>query len=668
MEFKILGPLEVRHDGVPIAIPALKQRAVLAVLLIGANRVIPVDHLVYELWGDAPPAHAKAVLQGYVSSLRRLLEPARPPRALAEVLVSRASGYALVVDPDRFDSPRFEALVAQGHSLLGAGQAESAQRALDAGLLLWRGPALADFVYEPFAQPEASRLEELRAVCLEDRVECDLDLGRHAAAAAELETMVGQRPLRERRWALLMVALYRAGRQGEALRTYERARRVLREELGIDPGPGLRRLEAAILAQDSSLDRRLSTFEPAALAPTPTPTRVRIQAGRAAPAIPLPHFFAAAGVMPFVGRASQLARLRSLWAEVSAGCLRVAVLGGEPGAGKTRLAAELARTVVAEGAVVLAGRCDEDLDVPFQPILEALRHLADHAPDNRRLGRHGPDLVRLLPELADRFSLTPSSLISDAATERYRLFGAVAACLAMAGAGNPVLLVLDDLQWASPETLLLLRHVVRSPEPTRVLVVACHRDTDLRRGRPLAELLADLRREPAIADRVPVDSLEVGDVEDLIAVTGCGDGDSAVAIHTLTAGNAFLVGEMLGCPMSTGAVDWRVPDGIRDWVGRRLSRMPDATHEVVVHASVTGVQFDLDDLVAATGSEPVALLRALDELTAARLLADGGNESPDRYRFRHPVVRQAIYEGLSPARRAALVRRIADATDVSTAS
>ena len=120
------------------------------------------------------------MLQGYVSSLRRLLEPARPPPRPAEILVSRASGYAVVIDPDRFDSPRFEALVAQGHSLLGAGQAESAQRALDAGLALWRGPALADFVYEPFAQPEASRLEELRAVCLEDRVECDLDLGRHA--------------------------------------------------------------------------------------------------------------------------------------------------------------------------------------------------------------------------------------------------------------------------------------------------------------------------------------------------------------------------------------------------------------------------------------------------------------------------------------------------------
>ena len=216
--------------------------------------------------------------------------------------------------------------------------------------------------------------------------------------------------------------------------------------------------------------------------------------------------------------------------------------------------------------------------------------------------------------------------------------------------------------------MLLLRHVVRSAEPLRVLVVACHRDTELRRGHPLAELLADLRREPATAVRVPVGGLVVGDVEDLIAVTGCGDGDSATAIHAATAGNAFLVGEMLGCSMGTGGADGRVPDGIREWVGRRLSRMPDGTHEAFVHASAAGEQFELDDLVAVTGSEPDALLRALDELTAAGLLADGGNQLPDRFRFRHPVVRQAVYEGLSPARRAALERRIAEANDVSTAS
>ncbi len=655
MEFKILGPLEVGHGGRPIPIPALKQRAVLAVLLIGVNRVLPVDRLIHELWGDNPPVQAAAVLQGYVSNLRRLLEPERAPRAPAQVLVSRASGYALVTDPDRFDSARFQASAAEGHALLNAGQAEAAQRALEAGLALWRGPALADFAYEPFAQPEAARLEELRAVSLEDRAECDLAVGRHAAAVADLETMVGQRPLRERLWALLMLALYRAGRQSEALRAYERARRVLRDELGIDPGPGLRRLEADILAQDSSLDRPLSVppreAAPAAGAVILT-RRPEVPRG-----VPLPHQLTSSGARRFVGRASQLTRLRGLWEEASTGRRRVAVLAAEPGAGKTRLAAEFARTLAAEGAVVLAGRCDEDLGVPYQPFVEALRHFADHVPDNRQLGRHGPELVRLLPELAERFPGTPTPRAVDAATERYRLFEAVAAWLAAAGGGQPVLLVLDDLQWAAPETLLLLRHVVRSSEPARLMVVAIHRDTDLGRGHPLTELLADLRREPATAERVPVPGLEEADVGELL-----GRAEGAAVLCADTAGNAFLVGELVDRRAAGGT---GVPVGVQEWVGRRLSRMANGTYDVLVSAAAVGLVLNLDDLAAAAGFDDETVLRAFEELATSGLVEAAG-DTPGRCRFRHPLVREAIYEGLSPARRAAINRRLADAAVSAT--
>ena len=652
MEFKILGPLEIVRGGERIPIPALKQRAVLAVLLIGVNKLIPVDQLVYELWGDDPPAQAKSVLQGYVSNLRRVLEPDRPARAPARVLASRASGYALVTDPDDVDSLRFEARAAEGHRLVAAGQAEAAQGALEAGLVLWRGPALADFAYEPFAQPEAARLEELRAVCLEDRVECDLALGRHAAAIAELETMVGQRPLRERLWAQLMVGLYRAGRQSEALRTYERARRVLRDELGIDPGPGLRRLEADILAQDGSLDRRHSMLDLSAEWPHPPGVARPAVARRPEKSLPMPHqLTVATGARPFVGRTEELARLRGLWEEASAGTRRVAVLGGEPGAGKTRLAVELARTALAEGAVVLAGRCDEDLGVPYQPFVQALRHLADHTPDNRRLGRHAVELVRLVPELTERLPPPPSPPppAADAGTARGRLFDAVSAWLAAAGGGDPVLLVLDDLQWAAPETLLLVRHVVRSPGPMRLLVVAVHRDTDLGRSHPLTELLADLRREPATAERIRVVGLDVDDVAELLAVNSA----LAAAVHTATAGNPFLVGEMAGAGL-------QVSDGVREWVGRRLSRMSDETHETLVHAAAAGASVDCAGLIAATGSDEHAMLCALDEVTAAGLLVEVV-DAPGRYRFRHPLVRDAICDALSPARRATLARRMTQA-------
>src|SRR5581483_4762311 len=215
----------------------------------------------------------------------------------------------------------------------------------------------------------------------------------------------------------------------------------------------------------------------------------------AGPPLPLPALLTGAGRI-FVGRNEELERLFQLWKKAVAGERRVALLGGEPGIGKTRLAIELAGGVRESGGVVLAGRCDEDLGVPYQPFVEALRHYVTHA-GVPRLGRHGGELTRLVPELRERVADLADPLQSDPETERYRLFDAVASWLAEVSADAPVLMVLDDVQWAAKPTLLLLRHVLRSAEPLRLLVVVTYRDTDIGRGDPLTGFLADPRREGA---------------------------------------------------------------------------------------------------------------------------------------------------------------------------
>jgi predicted ATPase/DNA-binding SARP family transcriptional activator len=253
LAFAILGPLEVRIQGQVVPPPAHKPSAVLALLLLHANETVSTDRLIDAVWGERPPARAKAALQVYVGQLRRALEPDREARSAGRVLVSEPAGYRLLVGDDALDRARFEALLAAGRDALAGGRDASAAAQLRAALELWRGPVLADFAYEPWARNEADRLEELRLVCLEERIEADLRLGHHGALVGELDALVRAHPLRERPRAQLMLALYRSGRQAEALDAYQRARRLLVDELGIDPSPELRELEAAILRQDEAL-------------------------------------------------------------------------------------------------------------------------------------------------------------------------------------------------------------------------------------------------------------------------------------------------------------------------------------------------------------------------------------------------------------------------------
>jgi DNA-binding SARP family transcriptional activator len=245
MEFRILGPLEVRRDDRLVPIAGAKERALLAILLLAANEPVSTDRLVDDLWGDTPPSTARKSLQVRVATLRRLLPEG--------VLVTRGGSYLIEIDRDQLDLDRFERLVADASDALADHDAEEARSMLREALALWRGPALADFAYEAFAEPAIARLEELRLAALELRVEADLASGRHPQLIGELKELIAAHPLRERLRGQLMLALYREGRQAEALELYQRTRQTLSEALGIEPGPALQELQRAVLRQEEGL-------------------------------------------------------------------------------------------------------------------------------------------------------------------------------------------------------------------------------------------------------------------------------------------------------------------------------------------------------------------------------------------------------------------------------
>src|SRR5829696_4478710 len=309
-EYRLLGPLEVVHRGEAVPTGGQRKRAVLARLLLEANRTVSVDALVDALWGEHVPSTAVKMVHIYVSQLRKVLP--------SGVLQTRPPGYLLEVAPEAVDLLRFERLRKEGREALAGGDAITAAERLTAACALWRGPALGEFS-EPFAAATAAYLDELRLVAVEDRVEAELALGRHRDVAGELQALVASHPLRERPRRQLMLALYRQGRHAEALTAFQELRAALRDELGIDPSASLSELQYRILNQDPALDH-------AAPAPAPAPARPQPVA---APAT--------AARDEFVGRAAELARLEQALDGATAARGATALVTGPAGIGKTRL-------------------------------------------------------------------------------------------------------------------------------------------------------------------------------------------------------------------------------------------------------------------------------------------------------------------------------------------
>jgi DNA-binding SARP family transcriptional activator/tetratricopeptide (TPR) repeat protein len=397
--------------------------------------------------------------------------------------------------------------------------------------------------------------------------------------------------------------------------------------------------------------------------------------------LPVPGVLRDAAAGLFVGRGTELEALMRAWKDARAGDRRVLLIGGEPGVGKTRLAAELASMVERGDGSVLYGRCDEDLGIPYQPWVEVFRHLVAHEPQpfiSEYLTRHGRELIRLVPEMGRPADHRSPTLPGDLDSERYMLFGAVVALLAQASRDNPALLVLEDLHWADRPSLLLLRHVLTSTDASRLLVLCTYRPTDLGAGHPLADVLADLHRDEHVR-RVDLRGLDDTEVVALVeAAAGHELDDAGVALaHALyreTGGNPFFTNELLRHLAETGAVyqrddgrwvadvDFRehpnLPTSVREVIGRRIARLGDEVERTLRAAAVIGRDFELDVLAGVTGQDEEQVLDLLEPPIRAVLIQELPQQA-GRFSFSHALVEHTLYADLGPSRRQRLHLRVA---------
>jgi DNA-binding SARP family transcriptional activator len=654
VEFRVLGPLEVLSEGEKLRLGGGKQRALLAVLLLHENEVVSSDRLIDLLWGDEAPDTAAKALQVHISQLRKALEPAADG---AGVLKTRSPGYVLEIEPDQLDLHRFERLTAEGRRALEAKNPDRAAEKLEAALALWRGPALSDFAYEDFAQAEASRIEEMRLAALEDRIEADLERGRHGELIGELERLIASEPHRERSRAQLMLALYRSGRQAEALEAYATARQALVDQLGIEPGRELKELQAAILNQDPALD-----LPPAPSERSRPPTRTEQSTGTTAQA------------ETFVGRERELTQFREALEGALAGRTSLFLIAGEPGIGKSRLADEFASEAQGRGARVFWGRCWEAGGAPpYWPWVQALRGYIrshDEAAVRRQLEPGATEIAQMLPELHELFPELPPPPSLDPEGARFRLFDSTASFLRAAGEDVPLVVALDDLHAADEPSLLLLRFLARALHDARLVVVGAYRDTEPRRDE-LNEAIAETRREP-ITRHIRLGGLDVAEVATIIEHIGgtAPSKELAVAVHRETEGNPLFVGELVRLLVSEGRLEeatvgtgqLSIPQGVRDVIEHRLRRLPDDCKQLLTIASVLGREFRLDALERMSNHPREQVLDLLDEAQAARVVVDvpGGR---DGLRFSHALIRDSLYGDLARTERLRLHRRAVESLE-----
>lgn len=642
---EVLGPLRVLVDGRAVEPGPRRRRALLAALAVEPGHALPLDVLADRVWSGEAPASTASTVQAYVSRLRQSLREAAP--GLDDLLRTLPHGYLLDVPTEAADAHRFSAGLRSAHALRAEGDLAGAGAAVSAALALWRGPAYEDVAAE-FARREADRLEELRADAEELAARLDLDLGRHLGLVAELPALLQRLPLREGLHATYVLALYRSGRQGDALAHLAAVRERLADELGVDPGPELRTLQEQVLRQDPAL-------EPVATRPVAT-----VRTVRTGPAM--------------VGRAAERAAVRAALAGVRDGEPAVVAVAGEAGIGKTRLTEEVADDVAGEGVRVVWGRTWEHEGAPaLWPWVQVVRELAvGLGPEGRAAVLRGraAGVGLLVPELAGP-DVVPPPAGEGLEAAQVRLFDAVTAYLSAVAELQPVLVVLEDLHWADRATTLLLEYLLRHLDRARLGVLATVRwpsDDGSRSGR---ELLTALARSPR-ASRVDLRGLGEADLREYVAQrTGSAiDDATAEALADRTGGNPFFVGELVrllvtddedaGAPPLPDAV----PDSVREVIVRRLDRLPQGDRELLQVAAVVGRSFDLGLLQEVSGRDEDDVDEALDRATALGVLvSDRSARGQDRHRFVHALTQQTILGTTGPARRRRLHGRVAAALD-----
>ena len=620
VELRVLGPLEVRCDGAPVPLPGGKPLVLLARLLVDAGRVVSVDALADALWHGALPTNVAGTVQVYVSNLRRLLG--------ASTIATRSPGYAVALDGVDLDAGRLEASVASAREHRAAGRLEEALEQTRSALALVRGEPFADVAFEEWAQAEVLRLRALELAAHEELHGALLDLDRHREALPGLEGLVAAHPFHERLRAQLMTALYRDGRQVEALRCYTDGRRLLVEELGVEPGPALQQAEARILAQDGALLAAARTREastsPAGVDPRPGPS--------------------------LVGRHGARAQLRAAWGASAEGRPHVVVLEGEAGIGKTALARWVTEVAVAAGGMVGTGRAhDLTGSPPYWVWASALRDLGPAGVEELRAAAASVPGAGVLGTLLPELGPPPSE-----AGAQFHLFDALARTLAAVTVRAPVVLVLDDLQWADEASLDLLRFLVRTPLRARLLVVTAHRSVPP--THPLSAARADIAGEARVV-RIPLQPLEPAEVVALAEQVAGRPVDDATgaAIAAKTGGNAFFVEELVRLLRTPdGAVDLEraaVPETVRGVVRQRAAHLGERAIEVLTLVSFASDHF--------TGALPRHLL-GLDRDVVTAVLEEAVRDGlvvevpgrPGFHRFAHDMVRHAFYDDVPQQRRA----------------
>jgi DNA-binding SARP family transcriptional activator len=595
VQVRVLGGLEVLVGDQPVDAGGRKQRTVLAVLLAARPGTVSNDRLVDLVWGDEAPAQAVVSLQTYVARLRRALEPSRGRRVAAAVLVTRGPGYALVLDDGAVDAVVFTQLVEQAQPLVPADPAR-ADELLTRALDLWHGEPYAGLAEHcSVLAAEARRLGDLRWTAVEAR--CEARLARADPGPqllVELDALLEAQPLRERAWELKARALYRLGRQADALATLRRARALLRDELGIDPGPGLRQLEEAVLRQEPGLDP-----------PRPAGAAV-VRAG-------LP------------GRTRELSRTAAALDDAARGRTRVLLVTGEAGVGKTRLCAAVVEQARERGFRTGWGGWDPAGTPPLWAWHECLRGLG-----------------------ASDDVLDPGATCAASA-----VFRAAAQVVEQLQGPAPSLLVLDDVHWADADSLRLLRRVVTTLRRAPVALLLTCRSTPADHADGVRDLLAAVARADGV--RLPLNGLDADAVQALVRDLTGNDvpAEVAAALVDRTEGNPFFVRELallLADDRRRGRTGElrELPGGVRDVVRDRVHALPQPARELLAAASVPGRSFDVDVVAAALGWQQDDVEPALLATVAAGLVAE---EAPGRFRFVHAVVRDAVYDELpAPAR------------------
>ena len=530
---------------------------------------------------------------------------------------------------------RFEDLVADAHEQI----AETPERALgvlDRALALWRGPVLAEFAAEPFAVAEAARLEERRAAAEEDRIEALLRLGRVDAAIADLGRLVDQAPLRDRRQRLLIAALYRAGRQPDALDAYRRHATRLAEEYGLDPSPELVRLHDAVL-------------------------RHELPAGPLAVDLPTPRRVSGPPPTSLLGREEELARFGAVLDAAEQRRGAVVLVSGEPGIGKSRLVEAMLGAATDRGMLTALGRCYEGGGAPaFWPFVEVGRALAAQTHDEA-----GAAVDRLLravrPEGADHLRAggeAVGTVVVDPAT-RFLVAEEITGALRDLAAHQPLVIALDDVYGADPDSLEALVRVAASLASLPAVVVATLRTADLPHDHPLAAALGELGRLPHVT-RIAPRGLTIAETRTLLAVEAGLDADLELAerVHRRTDGNPFFTVELarlIGGERTD--LDREVPAGVRDVLRLRLSRLPEEIQAVLRVAAICGRSFARDVVAGVLRASEAETLDHLEIAIASQLI--GEEPDPGSYRFAHVLIQQAIADGMTALRRAHLHEAVA---------